>query len=83
VDLGARNITFSLQPPPDKHDPKKHGEWVPEKLKVSATQAKREAFTICGMISAVNEAAIHFKQTACNGTANMGTNYTFFSDWNH
>jgi hypothetical protein len=83
LDLGNRNITFSLPPPPHGHDPPKDGEWVPGKLRVLPRQAKREAFMLCGMISAVNEAAIHFKQTACNGTANMATNYTFFSDWNH
>jgi hypothetical protein len=81
LDLATRNYTRSIQPPPNGYKIKE-GEplWNPEIETFSSKQAKREAFMICGLISAVNEAAIHFKKTFCHGTANMAMNYTFFSD---
>lgn len=75
-DLAAKKYNYWLQPPPDGHT----GEWDPPRKEMSARTAKREAFMICGLISLVNEAAVHFKTKACNGRANMSANYTFFSD---
>jgi hypothetical protein len=78
-DLAARHYDYAVQPPPHGHQ----GEWEAPVHNMTAKIAKREAFMICGLISLINEAAIHYKTTACNGTANMSTNYTFFSDPNH
>jgi hypothetical protein len=80
LDLATRKYTRSIQPPPNGHKFKADEPWNPVPTTFSATRAKREAFMICGLISAVNEAAIHFKKTFCHGTANMAMNYTFFSD---
>ena len=80
LDLAMKNYTYSLSVPPHGYS---GGEFVSE-LKTMTTQvAKREAFMLCAMISSVNDAAIHFKKTACGGKANMEMNYTFFSDPNH
>ncbi|KAL7565366.1 hypothetical protein ACA910_013586 [Epithemia clementina (nom. ined.)] len=43
--------------------------------------AKREAFMICAMTRAMNQALTHHKQMACpNGTANLNETYTVYND---
>ena len=79
VDLATRNYTFFFKPPPNNH---KGGEWNPKMETMSVRNSKRHAFMLCALISAFNEAAIYFKETACNGKANMVMNYTFWSDPN-
>lgn len=80
LDLALKKYNYSLQPPPHGHV----GEWTPPVTIVQSHHAKREAYMICALISKINEAAIHYKKTACNnGTANFSTNYTFFNDPHH
>ena len=79
VDLATRGYDYWYQPPPHGHQ----GEWQAPTGNISAKQAKREAFMLCGMISAVNEAATYYKVTACNGSANMNKTYNFFDDPHH
>jgi hypothetical protein len=78
-DLATRGYDYWIQPPPHGHK----GEWEAPKGNISKRQAKREAYMICGLIRAVNEAARYFKERACNGTANMEENYNFHDDPNH
>jgi hypothetical protein len=51
---------------------------------IPTKQAKREAFMICGMISALNEALRHYKQVACGKdglpVANYNETYTIHND---
>ena len=84
MDLVDRQYNYSLQPPPNNFDFKKNKWDPPRSLVVAPHQAKREAFMICQMIRAVNEAAMHFKRTACTASnaTNWNTNYTFFNDPN-
>lgn len=78
IDLVRYNYTYSLQPPPNRHH---GGVWDPPISNFTVHRAKREAFMVCQLIRAVNEAAIHFKKTACSNP-NWNTNYTFFNDPN-
>ena len=78
-DLATRGYDFWLQPPPHGHK----GKWEAPKGNIGKKQAKREAYMICGLIRAVNEAARYFKEHACNGTANMEENYNFHDDPHH
>lgn len=50
-----------------------------EKRPVKKEWAKREAFMLCGMMSAVNEALRYFKSMAC-GTANLSETYSIYTD---
>ena len=79
IDLVRYNYTSSLQPPPNRHPP--GVPWDPPRANLTTHRAKREAFMICQLIRAVNEAAIHFKKTAC-ANPNWNDNYTFFNDPN-
>lgn len=51
---------------------------------ISTKQAKREAFMLCGMISAVNEALRFYKHQACGkdgfAAANLNESYTVHDD---
>ena len=51
---------------------------------IPTTQAKREAFMICGMTSALNEALRFYKQQACGKddlpVANYNETYTIHND---
>ena len=78
LDLVRYNYTYSLQPPPNRYS---GPPWDPPLSNLSSHRAKREAFMICQLIRAVNEAAIHFKKTACSHP-NWNDNYTFFNDPN-
>ena len=80
LDLAAQNYTSALSPPPHGHD---GSEWNPVPRLFTASQAKREAFMLCAMIRKINEAAIHFKTTACDGKANLVKKYTFWEDPHH
>ncbi len=77
TDLVRQNYTYSLQPPPNRHK----GPWDPPLSNITSHQAKREAFMICQLIRAVNDAASHFKNTSCSNP-NWNSNYTFFNDPN-
>jgi hypothetical protein len=78
LTLAEQNLDYWENPPPHGH----RGPWVPERQNLAAIRAKREAFMLCGLISAVNEAAMYFKEKTCNGTANMAT-FDLFNDPDH
>jgi hypothetical protein len=84
MDLVLRNYTYSLQPPPHGYYQKNpHTPWVDVVANLTHPgQAKKEAFMICQLIRAVNEAAEYFKRTACvhHPNTNWNRNYTFFND---
>jgi len=85
-DLALRNYTRSLQPPPHGYyhqNPKT--PWDPPVGDLTRPgRAKKEAFMVCQMIRAVNEAAEYFKKTACDpAKTNWDRNYTFFNDPDH
>lgn len=64
-----------VRPPPDKgttHDVEV--KWI------SAVQAKREAFMLCGLIYSVNEASRYYKLQHCNGSGNFSEVYNFHDD---
>ena len=52
-----------------------------ERKVMSAKQAKREAFMLCGMISSVNEALTYYKRQACEPSSmNLKKEYTVHDD---
>lgn len=66
---------YTVRPPPDKgstHDA--------EIKNITAVQAKREAFMLCGLIHSVNEASRYFKSHHCNGSGNFSEVYNFHDD---
>jgi hypothetical protein len=52
----------------------------PEKKIFNKHQVKRETFMMCGLISAVNEAATYYKQQNCGSDANFEKTYTVRKD---
>jgi hypothetical protein len=64
-----------VRPPPDKGA---NHEMTIEKL--PKRQAKREAFMLSGLISAINEAARYFKLQHCGDRANFAESYNFHDD---
>jgi hypothetical protein len=82
TDLATLGYDYLLPPPPHGHKGGREA-WKAPKETFSKKQAKREAYMVCGLIGAVNEAARYFKVHACNGTANMKENYNFHDDPHH
>jgi hypothetical protein len=71
----ATRFDYWMRPPPDEGSTH---EMTTTKL--SKKQAKREAFMLCGLISAVNEAARYFKLQHCGDRANFNETYNFHDD---
>lgn len=74
-DIGTQYDYF-IAPPPATGKVEKN----PEKKSFSHKQAKREAFMLCGMINAVNEAAIYYKKNNCGDKGNFNETYTIRND---
>jgi hypothetical protein len=73
---------YKIFPPrADKSDWEKYKE---VQKTISKVQAKREAFMVCGMVSALNEALRFYKQQACGRNnlpvANLNETYTIHDD---
>eukprot|EP00934_Nitzschia_sp_Nitz4_P005966 Nitzschia sp. Nitz4//scaffold319_size20443//9812//11413//NITZ4_008671-RA/size20443-processed-gene-0.13-mRNA-1//-1//CDS//3329547580//5956//frame0 len=82
IDLAMRGYKFGYGPPPNKFKGNL-AEWdAPVQNWTKPNIPQREAFMLCGLIAAVNEAAVQFKRTACsdNPKTNWNSNYTFFND---
>jgi hypothetical protein len=79
-DLAMKEYTVAYAPPP--HGYNMEQGWNPANETVSLWQSKREAFMLCALIPKINEAAIHFKQSFCQGKANMDY-YDLFNDPDH
>jgi hypothetical protein len=69
---------YALTPP--RADIKDLNEYKEQRHDIPSKQAKREAFMLCGLISAVNEALKYYKQEACGGNANLKQVYTVYDD---
>ena len=75
-------FNYTIDPPrADLSDAKTYGKL---RHPIKTKRAKREAFMLCGMISAVNEALRYYKQRACGkdgvAAANMNETYTVHDD---
>lgn len=79
-DLYPR-FDYTITPPRADGKDKNYSE---VRTSIGPKQAKREAFMLCGLISAVNEALRYYKLQACgkNGAppANLYENYTIHDD---
>lgn len=64
-------------PPLVNEDP---STFVSKRTEISRGRAKREQFMLCGLISALNDALRHYKQQACNGTANLEETWSVYDD---
>lgn len=51
-----------------------------ERVKISQKRAKREAFMLCGMMNAVNEALRYHKLQKCGLGANLEETYSVHDD---
>ena len=71
LDIGQQYDYFIAPPPASGKPPAE-----PEKKTFNKKQAKREAFMLCGMISAVNEAATYWKKHNCGSKGNFDKVYT-------
>jgi len=47
---------------------------------VERSRAKREAFMVCALVSAMNEALRYYKLRACGENANFNETYTVYDD---
>jgi hypothetical protein len=75
-------LDYAISPPrADLKDAKTYHE---VRDPINAKRAKREAFMLCGMISAVNEALRYYKQHACGRdgapAGNLKEIYTIHDD---
>jgi peptidyl serine alpha-galactosyltransferase len=68
---------YFIKPPPSHGKPIEHEERTIFK---NPNQAKREAFMLCGLIEAFNEAASYFKTHNCRPGANFNKIYTIHND---
>lgn len=72
----AIKYDYFIAPPPASGKPPQEVE----KKTFTQKRAKREAYMMCGLISAVNEAAIYYKQQNCGVNANYNKVYTIKND---
>lgn len=68
-------LRTAVRPPPDRG-----AAHEMEVYNLTAFKAKREAFMLCGMISAVNEASKYYKTHNCAGKGNFSEVYNFHDD---
>jgi len=76
ADLPAKRLNYAYWPPPHGH----RGTYDSPKTMLSEKNGRREAFMLCGLIRAINEAALHFKQSeasGCLGNPNTNTSATY------
>jgi hypothetical protein len=79
LQLPPRNVhELNYAVPPPRDDGKPSGE---SRSSVDAFQAKREAYMLCHIMSAVNEAVRRFKELSCpDGSANLNETYSVHTD---
>lgn len=80
LDLATKHIDYAIFPP--RADLKDKDTFVDEKtpLPNQKKQAKREAFMLCGLTKAVNDALIYYKHHACGEHGNFEQTYTVHDD---
>jgi hypothetical protein len=71
-DTATLGYDYWVRPPPDQGSSHEM-----EIRNITKKQAKREAFMLCGLISAVNEAARYYKLQHCASGANLTESYNF------
>jgi hypothetical protein len=71
----ATRFDYWVRPPPDRG-----ASHEMTTTNITKSQAKREAFMLCGLISAVNDAARYFKLQHCGDRANFNETYNFHDD---
>lgn len=80
VDFYSPDLAYYYFLPP-KADLSDKDSYTEERHEIGRQQAKREAFMLCGLISAVNEALAYYKQQACDpATVNLNKDYTVHDD---
>jgi hypothetical protein len=70
-------LDYGVYPP--RADGKDQSTHTDEQHPFSKQQAKREAFMLCGLMNAVNEALRYYKKQACE-TPNLNETYTIHDD---
>jgi hypothetical protein len=70
-------FNYSIQP--RSQQPWYWKDYEEERVPVDSIKAKREAFMLCGMTHAVNEALRYHKRGACHG-GNFDETYTVHDD---
>jgi len=79
LDFYSPDFTYTIAPP--RADLKDKDTYQEERHTIPVKQAKREAFMLCGMISSVNEALLHYKRRACDpASVNLNQVYTVHDD---
>mmetsp|Transcript_20456 Transcript_20456/g.38788 ORF Transcript_20456/g.38788 Transcript_20456/m.38788 type:complete len:488 (+) Transcript_20456:206-1669(+) len=77
-DLAAQKLDYFIPPP--RADGKDKDTYKEEKSKVNPKHSNREAFMICGLTKAINEAMTYLKQHACGEHGNFNQTYTIHDD---
>jgi len=65
---------------PPRADLEDKDKWKEIRGKLSAQRSKREAYMVCHLISAVNEAARYLKINHCNAKGNLNSSWNIYSD---
>ena len=80
LDLATQKLDYAIFPP--RADLKDKDTYVEEKkpLQNKKRQSKREAFMLCGLTSALNEALTYYKKHACGDHGNYDMTYTIHDD---
>jgi hypothetical protein len=77
-DMVVKKIDYAVTPP--RADLKETDTYIEERHPMNTKQGKREAFMLCGLVDALNEALIYHKLHACNGTETLNETYTVYDD---
>lgn len=79
LDLATQNLDYAIFPP--RADGKDKNTYVETKESIkNEKQRKREAFMLCGLTKAVNEAMSYLKMRACGSDGNFNETYTVHDD---
>lgn len=79
-NLPHKAYDFVIWPPRADIDPGKLPNFIPKRDSITSSQAKREAFMLCGLIDAVNEALTYLKKHKCGSDANLEETYSVHED---
>jgi len=71
-------LDYKISPP--KADLSDVGTYVENRQAVSRQHAKREAFMLCRLVPAINDALRYYKTRACGTRANLNEAYTVHDD---
>jgi len=77
-DLAVQKLDYFIAPP--RADGKDKETYEEEKTQINVKHSNREAFMICGLTKAINEAMTYLKQRACGEDGNFNQSYTIHGD---